>query len=130
MIGFSSMSMFSKGSVLKIMSLTIIARLALQYGIAALLIGQLQERAFILGTTTAVLLTAIVELRMLLTLQGTERTAILNLVKLIFLCIVVGAAAFPLAAYLTTIPLLLLWLVSFTRVRSAASRVGKECVRT
>src|SRR3546814_20034267 len=83
MIGFSSMSMFSKGSVLKIMSLTIIARLALQYGIAALLIGQLQERAFILGTTTAVLLTAIVELRMLLTLQGTERTAILNLVKLI-----------------------------------------------
>lgn len=109
-IGFASMSMFSKTEVLKLMSLMVGVRLVVQYAIAWPLSDALGERAFILGTTVAVLVTAVWELRLLLKLQGIDSSVKRSLLKLFALCGVLGAAAFPATGLATTVPLLLLGL--------------------
>lgn len=106
-VGFASMSMFSKTEVLKLMSLMVGVRLLVQYAIAWLFIGVLGERAFILGTTVAVLVTAVWELKLLLKLQGVDSSVKRNLLKLFALCGALGAAALPATTLATTVPLLL-----------------------
>jgi hypothetical protein len=100
--------------VLKLMSLMVVVRLVVQYAIAWLFIGILGERAFILGTTVAVLVTAVWELKLLLQLQGVDGSVKRNLLKLFALCGALSAAALPVATLATTVPLLLLGLASLS----------------
>lgn len=113
-VGFASMSMFSKTEVLKFMRLMIGLRLVVQYAMAWLFIGVLGDRAFILGTTVAVLVTAVWELKLLLKLQGVDSSVKRNLLKLFALCGALGAAALPATTLATTVPLLLFGLVALS----------------
>jgi hypothetical protein len=106
-IGFASLSMFSKTEVLKLMTVMVGVRLVVQYAIAWPFIGALGERAFILGTTVAVLVTAVWELKLLLKLQGIDSSVKRSLFKLFAVCGVLGAAAFPATGLANTVPLLL-----------------------
>lgn len=113
-IGFASMSMFSRTSVIRVMALMVVLRLFMQYGIAFLLIGKIGERAFILGATLAVLITAIWELKMLLTLQQVGGPVKRNLVSLFVLCAVLAVLALPATPYVTSVPRLLSALAAFS----------------
>jgi O-antigen/teichoic acid export membrane protein len=115
-VGFASMSMFSKTQVLELMSLMVGVRLVVQYAIAWLFIGDLGERAFILGTTLAVLVTAVWELKLLLKLQDIDSSVKQRLFKLFAVCGVLGAAAFPATGLATTLPLLLFGLATLSLV--------------
>lgn len=110
-VGFASMTMFGKTEVLKFMNLTVCVRMVLQYLMAWLFIGTLGERAFILGTTTAVLVTAVFELKLLLKLQGVDSSVKLSLIKQFTLCGVIGVMAFPATKLATSLLLLLFGLV-------------------
>lgn len=107
-VGFASMSMFSKTEALKLMSLTVGVRLVLQYAIAGFFLDALGERAFILGTTVAVLVTAVWELKFLLNLQGVDSSVKRSLIKLFAVCGAFGAAALSVTSLAATVPLLLL----------------------
>jgi O-antigen/teichoic acid export membrane protein len=113
-IGFASLSMFSRTSVISIMTLMVALRLFIQYGIAFLLIGKIGERAFILGATLAVLITAIWELKMLLSLQQVGITVKRHLVSLFALCAALAVLVLPATAYITSIMSLLLALATFS----------------
>jgi O-antigen/teichoic acid export membrane protein len=113
-IGFAAMTMFGTAKILKTMNLMIVIRLVIQYAIALLLISQLGERAFILGSTAAVLATAFWELRMLLRQQGVDVSVKRRLLKLLALCAGISAGALPVTSFTTTLPLLLLGLALLT----------------
>lgn len=109
-VGFASMSMFSKTEVLKLMSLMVGVRLVVQYAIAWLFFDVLGERTFILGTTLAVLVTAVWEMKFLLNLQGVDSSVKRSLIKLFAVCGALGAASLPVTSLATNVPLLLLGL--------------------
>lgn len=113
-IGFASMSMFSRTSVIRVMTLMVVLRLFIQYGIAFLLVGKIGERAFILGATIAVLITAIWELKMFLKLQQVGGSVKRNLMSLFALCAALAVMALPVAAYVTSIASLLSALAAFS----------------
>ena len=96
------------------MTLMVALRLFIQYGIAFLLIGKIGERAFILGATLAVLITAIWELKMLLSLQQVGITVKRHLVSLFALCAALAVLVLPATAYITSIMSLLLALATFS----------------
>jgi O-antigen/teichoic acid export membrane protein len=112
-ISFASMTMFSKSNILKIMTWMMIVRLIIQYAIAVVLIGQLGERAFILGATGAVLITSVWELKVLLKQDATGAVK-RGLLSMFALCSILGALAFPATAFATNLPLLLLGLAVFS----------------
>ncbi|MCA3164587.1 MAG: hypothetical protein ING17_09010 [Burkholderiales bacterium] len=112
-IGFASMSMFGRSNVIKFMALMILARIAIQYGMAFLFIGKIGERAFIFGATVAVIITAVWELKLLLKLQKVGKRARFSLLNVFLLCAALGALVFPITIYVTSIPKLLFSLVLF-----------------
>lgn len=112
-IGFASLTMFGKSDILKIMTWMVFVRLVIQYVIAAALIRQLGERAFILGATSAVLITSVWELKMLLKqdVTGVVKRGLFNMFAL---CALLSAVAFPATAFVTNVPLLLVGLAVFS----------------
>jgi O-antigen/teichoic acid export membrane protein len=114
-IGFASLTMFSKSDILKMMTWMVIVRLIIQYIIAVAFIGQLSERAFILGTTVAVLITSVWELKVLLK-QDINGTVKRGLISMFALCSLLSIVAFPVTAFVTNVPLLLLGLSVFSLV--------------
>lgn len=110
-VGFVSMSMFSKTEVLKLMGLMVGVRLVVQYAIAWLFFDALGERAFILGTTLAVFVTAVWELKFLLNLQSVHSSVKRSLIKLFAVCGALGAAALPVTSLAATVSLVLFGLV-------------------